>query len=69
MPIGVLSSYVEKDLPRDFNHLYKEMSIKADYVNNAYRPKQSNIKGRNYAKDNDIKHTYDSHVRYFYSSI
>ena len=45
------------------------MSIKADYVNNAYRPKQSNIKGRNYAKDNDIKHTYDCHVRYFYSSI
>lgn len=39
--IGVLSSY----------------SIKADYVNNAYRPKQSNSKGRNYAKDNDIKHT------------
>lgn len=29
----------KKDLPRDFNHLYKEMSIKADYVNNAYRPK------------------------------
>lgn len=45
------------------------MSIKADYVNNAYRPKRSNIKGRNCAKDNDIKHTYDSHVRYFYSSI
>ena len=31
------------------------MSIKADYVNNAYRPKQSNIKGRNYAKDNECK--------------
>lgn len=45
------------------------MSIKTDYVNNAYCPKQSNIKGRNYAKDNDIKHTYDSYVRYFYSSI
>ena len=45
------------------------MSIKADYVNNAYRHKQSNIKGRNYEKDNDIKHTYASHVQYFYSSI
>ena len=45
------------------------MSIKTDYVNNAYCPKHSNIKGRKYAKDNDIKHTYDSYVRYFYSSI
>lgn len=60
---------MQKRLTKGFYLLYKEMSIKADYVNNAYRPKQSNIKGRNYAKDNDIKHTYDSHVRYFYSSI
>lgn len=45
------------------------MSIKTDYVNNVYHPKQSNIEGRNYAKANDIKHTYDSYVRYFYSSI
>lgn len=60
---------MQKRLTKGFYLLYKEMSIKADYVNNAYRPKQSNIKGRNYAKDNDIKHTYDSHVRYFYPSI
>ena len=48
---------MQKRLTKGFYLLYKEMSIKADYVNNAYRPKQSNIKGRNYAKDNDIKHT------------